>query len=432
MARVAALLLLAAALAPTAAQLPGQKPCVHGKPGWLADGALRDGAMARAAAPPAAPSKWRLDLDLPPEERWLEIAAHFAPKAYIIHDYLASSLNHLAWAMPLIEDVAAKLDAYKGFGDYAGEMRGLAKGLNLSLGDVVAGNLVYQLEGLGVNCSNWNNTGPTGQCANRTGVLSAEELERGLPPREDGPGACTSIIAQTASGQVYHARNLDWNLPKQVRQFVLDVEFHRSGGETVFVGTTLLGYTGLVTGLKRGGFTYSNDARCQGGKLLDNMLAMLLTGAQTPGQHARRVFEQAPDYASAIAMFEKTDLVDEVYYIVGGAKAGEGAVVTRDRIGTANVWRLEPKQSFFLLETNYDHWESPPSSDDRRTPGESHMRELGSDGITVDGLLHVMTQWPTFNHHTDYTAIMSAQDGTNIGHVWMNTTGGGGGGGGGR
>ena len=56
------------------------------------------------------------------------------------------------------------------------------------------------------------------------------------------------------------------------------------------------GYTGLVTGLKHGVFTYSNDARCQGGKLLDNIVAMLLTGAQTPGQHARRVFEQAATF----------------------------------------------------------------------------------------------------------------------------------------
>ena len=236
---------LVLAAQPAAGQLPGQKSCVHGKPGdgaWTADAALQASAEATVAAGSAAPAVYKLNLDLPPEERWLEIAKVFAPKAYIIHDYLANSLNHLAWAMPLLEGVAAKLDTYKGFGDYAGEMRGLAKGLNLSLGDVVAGNLVYQLEGLGVNCSNWNNTGPTGQCKkNATGILTAEELEAGLgiPPRDAGPGACTSVVAQTPSGQIYHGRNLDWNLPAQVRQFVLDIEFQR-GGKTVFVGTTLL------------------------------------------------------------------------------------------------------------------------------------------------------------------------------------------------
>ena len=29
------------------------------------------------------------------------------------------------------------------------------------MGYVVAMNMVYQLESLGINCSNWNNTGPT-------------------------------------------------------------------------------------------------------------------------------------------------------------------------------------------------------------------------------------------------------------------------------
>ena len=46
--------------------------------------------MARAAAPGVAPSQFRLDLDLPPEERWVEIAEHFAPKAYIIHNWVYS------------------------------------------------------------------------------------------------------------------------------------------------------------------------------------------------------------------------------------------------------------------------------------------------------------------------------------------------------
>ena len=68
--------------------------------------------------------------------------------------------------------------------------------------------------------------------------------------------------------------------------------------------------------------------------------------------------------------------MDEAYYIVGGAGKGEGAVVTRDRIGAADVWRLPP-QGWFILQTNYDHWETPPASDDRRTPGEKHMAALG-------------------------------------------------------
>jgi hypothetical protein len=60
---------------------------------------------------------------------------------------------------------------------------------------------------------------------------------------------------------------------------------------------------------------------------------------------------------------------------VGGAGPGEGAIITRDRLNTADVWRLGADNpggaganSWFRLQTNYDHWEKPPASDDRRTP----------------------------------------------------------------
>ena len=46
------------------------------------------------------------------------------------------------------------------------------------------------------------------------------------------------------------------------------------------------------------------------------------------------------------------------------------------------------------------------------------MAALGQAGVGVKGLTGVMTEWPTFNHHTDYTAIVSAQDGTFSSTVW--------------
>eukprot|EP01047_Picozoa_sp_COSAG01_P052515 COSAG01_NODE_5529_length_4204_cov_4.968088_4_plen_101_part_00 len=98
-------------------------------------------------------------------------------------------------------------------------------------------------------------------------------------------------------------------------------------------------------------------------------------------------------------LFSTGDLIDEIYYIVGGAGPGEGAIITRDRLNTADVWRLgsaaydAAPNSWFRLQTNYDHWEQPPSSDDRRTPGDAHMVSLGRRGVGVKGLLGVLTAW---------------------------------------
>jgi hypothetical protein len=50
------------------------------------------------------------------------------------------------------------------------------------------------------------------------------------------------------------------------------------------------------------------------------------------------------------------DLIDEIYYTVGGSRAGEGAVLARSRNGTADLWRLNVSEpdGWYRLETNYD------------------------------------------------------------------------------
>ena len=181
--RTAALALaLASCVAVGLAQKPGRAPCVHGAPGestmaWTENATLRDATLAQLPNS-TTPKRFVLNLDTPAERRWDEICKLYKPQAHIIHDYLKGSLGSLSGAMGIIEAVAARLDDYKGFGDYAAEMRGISRACGLNLGDVVAGNLVYQLEGIGINCSNWNNTGPTGQCKNNSaGVVWMESGE---------------------------------------------------------------------------------------------------------------------------------------------------------------------------------------------------------------------------------------------------------------
>ena len=56
---------------------------------------------------------------------------------------------------------------------------------------------------------------------------------------------CTSIVSQSASGRVYHGRNMDFGLAmptlsENLRDIAVDVEF-RTAGETAFVVTTFAG-----------------------------------------------------------------------------------------------------------------------------------------------------------------------------------------------
>ena len=129
--------------------------------------------------------------------------------------------------------------------------------LGVKPGEVVIENLMMQLESLGLNCSNWNDTGararaatplpppPRRAAARSAGAAAAagpttpgdpgcmavdpkqtwcychDAAARGAlaadgllwPPPRDGPGLCTSIVAQDPAGRIVHARNMDWVRP---------------------------------------------------------------------------------------------------------------------------------------------------------------------------------------------------------------------------
>ena len=168
-----------------------------------------------------------------------------------VTDYFESVVP--AWAVPIIEAIAGSVTSY--FTDYGDEMEGLATALGVKKGEIVLLNLVMQIESLGLNCSNWNETAPTVPddpgcmlidpkqtwcyChdAHRAGALRGDardefvEVIRRPVDAADGPhpGLCTSVVAQNSSGIINHGRNLDWNLPVALRNLVVDLDVMRGG-----------------------------------------------------------------------------------------------------------------------------------------------------------------------------------------------------------
>ena len=62
--------------------------------------------------------------------------------------------------------------------------------------------------------------------------------------------------------------------------------------------------------------------------------------------------------ASAVALFESGNLIDDGYFIVGGASDGEGAVVSRARNRNVDTWMIDEtdeKSGWYRLETNYEY-----------------------------------------------------------------------------
>jgi len=76
--------------------------------------------------------------------------------------------------------------------------------------------------------------------------------------------ACTSIIARTPSGKVYHGRNMDfWDgifFTGALKNLTAQVNWQK-GGKTVLVSTQFVGYAGILSGMSPEVFSVTIDSR---------------------------------------------------------------------------------------------------------------------------------------------------------------------------
>ncbi len=409
--------------------LAGAAAGVSAAQGWLHNDTLK--AHAADVQPHKLP-RYTVDLDADPADRWTHVAKDFLPEVPALQKYLASYIP--SWALPIVEAIGRDIEPY--FTDYGAEMVSLAKTLGLDLGEIVAVNLIYQIEAVGLNCSNWNTTGPTRK--DDPGCVAVDpdqkwcyckdainfiDPETGLvPPSRDsspesGPGLCTSVVARNAEGQIFHGRNLDWNLDASLLGLAVDVDFQRNN-VTIFTGATLVGFVGVFNGMSPQ-WSASIDARQKGGLLWENLLEALLHKSMTPSQHMRKVLESAESFEAASMDLASADLINEVYYIVAGRGGNEGMVISRGRTPDDNgpVKTLNDT-AWFVAETNYDWWEPVPVADDRRTPIRANVAALTPAGVNASSIASVMHVWPTFNHHTDYTGVFSPSAGAYSSVTW--------------
>ena len=378
-----------------------------------------------------------MDLDLPPEQRWLEIGAAYKNKSWQIVNYLRENLPK--GLLKPLEKVAGKLMPF--FKDYGAEMESYATALGITQGDIVMVNLVYQMEHLGVTCDNWNNTGPVNPklCLrdnkNNDKYSTSlhiwqqgdkdEELQEAQDYEHEGPGACTSFVASNDQGKIIHGRNLDWNLEDVLKQFVITVHFTR-GGNPLFTGTTMVGFVGLLHAVKPNAFGWSMDARRKGGSIALNLLESIFKkGVHTPEQQARWTFEHATDFNEAVQQLSDTEIVNDAYFIVSGTKYPQGTVLARKREGLANKWDMTDtvagQGTFFVGVTNYDLQYPPPPSDDRSGPMTANLNALAGTAFDDPEIWTVLKTWPTMNQHTDITAVMDIAAGSFDCVVWYDT-----------
>ncbi|NXT28661.1 NAAA amidase, partial [Syrrhaptes paradoxus] len=127
-----------------------------------------------------------------------------------------------------------------------------------------------------------------------------------------------------------------------------------------------------------------------GGKWWENAIAAFLSRNYPVSWLVRDTLSRAEDFQSAVLRLAGTPIIAEVYYIVGGVSPKEGIVITRNRRGPADLWPLDPLGGALVrVETNYDHWTTPPPFDDRRTAAIKALNATGQQNINFDTLFKV-------------------------------------------
>jgi len=321
---------------------------------------------------------YTINLDLPPTLRWKQICSNTTYKTAMQH-VIAGLIDLFGGTGTSLSDLGKTLNLLYFPSDFGGEIRGCAEELGVDYGWLSLFNLGYEVT-----------------------------------------DACTSILAQTVDNKILHVRNMDfWDgiwLTNHLKNLTIQVDY-QSNGKTVFHATTFAGYAGVLSGMRPNGFSISIDTRNYPGgpgQLFWEIIAAITEkNASLVSFLTRHVLTRVPDFENAVKNLSKDLLIADVYYIIGGVSANQGAVITRNRHNASDIWRLQTPDRWYEVQTNYDHWNRPPWYDNRVDPANHAMNGLGRKDLSLDNLFKkVLSVKPVLNLQTTFTMLACPADGS--------------------
>lgn len=327
-----------------------------------------------------------IDLDCPPKERWKELITDKRKEIVVLIEHVKKFCDvlfghTLFW---MVEEFMPRLaDTLPA--EYREEFEGIALITGMNFGEVVLFNVFYEFFSL-----------------------------------------CTSIVARSDDGVLYHGRNLDfglflgwdpvnhtWQTATLLKPLVVSLNFIQ-GNKTLYRAINYAGYTGILTAINPGKFALTVDERFtwDGGYVGIAEWILGDRNQQWMGFLTRQVMETCGSYSCAQKKLSKPPLVAPVYFILSGTSPTEGCVITRGR-NNFDIWPLGERHEnqtgdWFLVQTNFDHWKKPSPIDNRRSPAVKCMDQLGNKDVPGT-LSNVLSTRPVLNKLTTYTSIMSAE-----------------------
>jgi len=167
---------------------------------------------------------------------------------------------------------------------------------------------------------------------------------------------CTSIVARQADGTIIHGRNLDYASPDEMRDTAFIGKFKKDG-KLRFSSVMMAGAIGIYTGIRDGAFSITENARTSemtSEKVFEN-LKLIFEGYNEVSWLVRDVLTNCEDFQCALNNLMTSPIITPAYLIVAGVQEYEGAVISRDRFGTAHVEMLS-EENWYVAQTNDDHF----------------------------------------------------------------------------
>ena len=117
--------------------------------------------------------------------------------------------------------------------------------------------------------------------------------------------------------------------------------FFNLPGKTVYSGVTFASLVGLFTAQSPKALTVSGNERDRG-IVWENVFEAIFNQKAVPVSFLmRQAVSTGLDFNGGVNILSSTELIADIYFIVGGVKPGEGLIITRDRSKAADIWRLD-------------------------------------------------------------------------------------------
>ena len=237
----------------------------------------------------------KINLDLPPAERW-NFLQSYAQEADILIGYYLKDLGDVNFFRDAI-------DYYKSAfvpNEYLEEIRSIAAFSQYSENDILITNLYYD----------------------------ALKFVFG----------CTAFGVQTGR-QKFHARNLDWWTENDALKKHTKIFHFTRNGQTVYSAVSWIGFVGILSGMKPGKFSITLNAVSSTEKPnLAPPVTLLI----------REVLEKAESFEQALQMLSETEIASDCLLMLVGANPDQQVVIER----TPRKFALRYSKHNFLVVTN--------------------------------------------------------------------------------